>query len=59
MVMIMMVVDLGNYRIGIMYDGFHISGSPFKVTLNQECKEAKVVTVQGIKDRGAEVRIKY
>lgn len=48
-------INLGNYRIGIMYDGFHISGSPFKVALDEQFKEAKIVTVQGIKDRGAEV----
>jgi filamin len=45
----------GEYTIGVKYDDEHVPKSPCKVHIDPECKEAKKVTIHGIRDRGLEV----
>ena len=45
----------GEYTIGVKYNNEHVPRSPCKVQIDPECKEAKKVTIHGLRDRGLEV----
>ncbi|ESO08217.1 hypothetical protein HELRODRAFT_190944 [Helobdella robusta] len=45
----------GEYGLGIKFDNFHVCSSPMKIVVDDECKEAKLVTVHAMRDRGVEV----
>jgi filamin len=45
----------GEYTIGVKYNDEHVPKSPCKVAIDPECKEAKKVTIHGLRDRGLEV----
>ncbi len=46
----------GTYHVGVKWNGEHVRQSPFAVTILQQNKEAKLVAVEGLRDRGTEVR---
>ena len=45
----------GEYTIGLKYDGIHIPRSPITIQVDPDCKEAKKITIQALRDRGLEV----
>lgn len=45
----------GLYTIGVKFNDEHVPRSPCKVNIDPECKEAKMVTIQALRDRGIEV----
>jgi len=49
--------DTGDYGIHVKYNDEHVPNSPAFVHIAPESKDAALVTVHGLKDRGLDVRI--
>jgi len=49
----------GDYGIHVKYNDEHVPNSPAFVHIAPESKDAALVTVHGLKDRGLEVRKSY